>query len=195
MAGRENGKYDNLEDFIRRTGGDVINKKTLEALIKSGAMDTMGERGQMLANVEKMSLFLKEIEHKNTTKQMDMFSLGDQTGGNGLVLESADPMSFESRIKEEKSVIGMSISGDPLDGLTRYIEKKSLGLEHVKKFLKELEDVVVEEISLEEIEGENSQIETIEKDEPQPREDERKTKPIVQIIGYVDSIRKIQTKK
>jgi hypothetical protein len=50
-------------------------------------------------------------------------------------------MSFENRIKEERSVIGMCISGNPLDGLTRYIEKKSLGLNYVKTFLEELNNI------------------------------------------------------
>jgi DNA polymerase III alpha subunit len=35
LRGREAGRYTSLEDFIERTGSDVINKKTLEALIKS----------------------------------------------------------------------------------------------------------------------------------------------------------------
>jgi DNA polymerase-3 subunit alpha len=42
LRGREeDGPYISLEDFVKRTGSDVINKKTLDALIKSGAMDTL----------------------------------------------------------------------------------------------------------------------------------------------------------
>jgi DNA polymerase-3 subunit alpha len=60
----------------------VINKKTLDALIKSGALDTLGERGHMLANIERMSGYLREVEHKTTTKQMDMFELsGENNNG------------------------------------------------------------------------------------------------------------------
>jgi|GEM_PF-6896145 len=100
----------------------------------------------MLANVEKMSLFLKEIEHKTTTKQMDMFSLaGSISGHSGLILEECAPMTFENRIKEEKSVIGMSISGNPLDGMGRYITKKSIGLNYVKEFLDELNSIDTED--------------------------------------------------
>jgi DNA polymerase III alpha subunit len=100
----------------------------------------------MLGNVEKMSLFLKEIEHKTTTKQMDMFSLeGASPDHSGLILETCEPMTFENRIKEEKSVIGMSISGNPLDGLGRYIIKKSIGLNYVKEFLDELNAIDTED--------------------------------------------------
>ncbi len=204
LRGREAGRYVSLEDFIQRTGGDVINKKTLEALIKSGAMDGFWERGQMLGNVEKMSLFLKEIEHKTTTKQMDMFSLdGASPDHSWLILEACEPMTFENRIKEERSVIGMSISGNPLDGLDRYIIKKSIGLNYVKEFLDELNSIDTEDPLMAEEIGEISTeislpseaAESLVENQDIPPKKDQKQKPIVQIIGYVDSIRKIQTKK
>jgi len=93
----------------------------------------------------------------------------------------------------------MSISGDPLDGLKRYIEKKSLGLNKVHEFLKTLEEVIIDEPMAEaEINDGAEIISGDEKETDTPPEEERKEKqekPIVQVIGYVDSIRKIQTKK
>jgi len=201
---RENGNYTSLEDLVQRTGSDVINKKTLDALIKSGAMDTLWDRGHMLANMERMAWYLREVEHKNSTKQMDMFDLGEKTNnGGGLILQDAPPLSFEEKIREERNAIGMSISGDPLDGLKRYIEKKSLGLAKVQEFLKELEASITEDHILDdEVSDAGEIIQTPEKegeqDTPTIEEDvkkERKEKPIVQVIGYVDGIRKIQTKK
>lgn len=38
-------------------------------------MDTLGERGHMIANMERMAGYLREVEQKNMTKQMDMFDL------------------------------------------------------------------------------------------------------------------------
>jgi DNA polymerase III alpha subunit len=111
-------------------------------------------------------------------------------------------MSFEDKIREERNAIGMSISGDPLDGLKSYIEKKSLGLNKVQEFLTELEANITEEPVIEDEvsdAGEVVQVEEKEADETPPAEEEirkeRKEKSIVQVIGYVDSIRKIQTKK
>ncbi len=200
---REGGRYTSLEDFIERTGGDVINKKTLEALVKSGAMDSFWERWQMLKNVEKMSLYLKEIEHKTTTKQMDMFSLSsDAAWHSGLILEVCDPMGFEDKIREERSVIGMSISGNPLDWLGQYIQKKSIGLNYVQELLDELNNLdtedpmMAEEIGDISIENTSPDIsENDDSDAPPPPKKDQKQKPIVQLIGYVENIRKIQTKK
>lgn len=63
-------KFDSIEDFIERTGGDVINKKSLEALIYSGALDAFGERKSLLASIPKITTYLKEIEKKDKTSQM-----------------------------------------------------------------------------------------------------------------------------
>lgn len=162
-------------------------------------MDTMGERGHMLANMERMAGYLREVEHKTSTKQMDMFDLGTDITGSGLILESGTPMSFEEKIREERNAIGMSISGDPLDGLKRYIERKSLGLDKVKDFLAILEESITEEQIIDDEVSDAGEIITEEKEtETEPEEEqkkEKKEKPIVQIIGYVDTVRKIQTKK
>lgn len=201
LRGREEGgPYVSLEDFVKRTGSDVINKKTLDALIKSGAMDTLWERGHMLANMERMAAYLREVEHKTTTKQMDMFDLGGESNsGGGLILQEAQPLSFEEKIREERNAIGMSISWDPLDGLKRYIEKKSLGLDKVKEFLAELEASITEDhVVDDEVNDSGESLQSDEKESEQPEEElkkEKKEKPIVQVIGYVENIRKIQTKK
>lgn len=96
----------------------------------------------------------------------------------------------------------MSISGDPLDGLKRYIEKKSLGLSKVQEFLKTLEEAITDEPLIDSEVSDGGETITPEEketvDTPAAEEDVKKNKqekPVVQVIGYVDSIRKIQTKK
>ena len=110
-------------------------------------------------------------------------------------------MSFEDKIREERKAIGMSISGDPLDGLKRYIERKSLGLSKVQEFLKTLEETITEEAMIDDEVSDVSEVVSTEEKEntdTPPEEEtkkERQEKPIVQVIGYVDSMRKIITKK
>lgn len=146
-----------------------------------------------------MAGYLREVEHKTSTKQMDMFDLGEDITGSGLILDSAPPLSFEEKIREERNAIGMSISGDPLDGLKRYIERKSLGLDKVKDFLSLLEESITEEEMIDDVVSDLGEVVTEEKEADTDAEEEvkkeRKEKPIVQVIGYVDTVRKIQTKK
>ena len=49
---KQNGKYKSLEDFLTRIQDRNLNKKSLEALIKSGAFDNFGERGILIANMD-----------------------------------------------------------------------------------------------------------------------------------------------
>ena len=51
----------------------MINKKSLESLIYSGALDDFGERNSLLASIVKMTAYLKEIESKRETSQMGLF--------------------------------------------------------------------------------------------------------------------------
>ncbi len=70
-------KFSSLYDFIERTGSDVINKKSLESLIYSGALDSFGERASLLASILKMSAYEKELQSKRETSQIGLFDMTD----------------------------------------------------------------------------------------------------------------------
>jgi DNA polymerase-3 subunit alpha len=63
--------FENLEEFIEACGTEVINKKSLEALIKSGAMDTLWDRAQMFNSITEMIKFCKKDEKKNKHHKFD----------------------------------------------------------------------------------------------------------------------------
>jgi DNA polymerase III subunit alpha len=124
----KNNKFTSIDDLIDRTGGDVINKKSLESLIYSGAMDAFGERNSLLASIPKMTAYLKEIESKRETSQMGLFDwLGANThiGMHFELAKSKTEMTFEERMKWEKAMIGYPVSGHPLDGMHDFIRAKS----------------------------------------------------------------------
>ena len=56
-------------------------------------------------NMERMAWYLREVEHKTTTKQMGMFDLGGEQTGWGLILEDGKELSFEEKIREERNAI------------------------------------------------------------------------------------------
>ena len=68
-----NGKFKSISDFLDRIKHKNLNKKSMEALIKSGCMDEWGERGVMLANLEAMLLYNHEINKQNEN-QNSLFS-------------------------------------------------------------------------------------------------------------------------
>lgn len=163
--GRESGKYTSLEDFIARAGREVINKKSLEALILSGSLDEFGERGQLFKNIENIIKYSRADEKKKETNQIGLFDHIEDS--NNLELDKTQPYSFEEMIVWEKQVIGFPISGHPLDGLSRYIEKRSQNAKIMKMNFDEIENL--------------------------PEKDKSRN-TIVQVVGYVKDIRKMMTK-
>ena len=98
----KDAKFTSIDDLIERTGGDVINKKSLESLIYSGALDDFGERNSLLASIVKMTAYLKEIESKRETSQMGLFdglSADTHTGVHFELEKSKTEMTFEERMK------------------------------------------------------------------------------------------------
>lgn len=203
---REESPYTTIYEFIERNSGDVINKKALEALILSGALDHFGDRASLFASIGKMSAVQKENEKKQATSQIGLFDMGDHgTEHLRFSLEKAKPMTFEERIRGEKQSIGYGVSGHGLDGLKPYIDKRTIGMEHVaewRKKMSESERVVME---VEGEEGGESVVhvqQTPEKPTEEASEDKTGKKPTskkeamkrVRLIGLVTSVRHVQTK-
>jgi len=132
-------RFFSIEDIIERTGGDVINKKSLESLIYSGALDAFGERNSLLESIPKMTAHLKEIESKRETSQLWLFDMmWEDTASHGMhfELDSAPlPMTFEERMKWEKSMIWYPVSGHPLDGMRDFIQSKSKNIWPIYEWL------------------------------------------------------------
>ena len=141
----KDNKFTSIDDLIERTGGDVINKKSLESLIYSGALDDFGERNSLLASIVKMTAYLKEIESKRVTSQMGLFDgLGADThAGVHFELERAKTeMTFEERMKWEKAMIGYPVSGHPLDGTHEFIRSKSKNIGKIYEWLEKRKEAI-----------------------------------------------------
>jgi DNA polymerase-3 subunit alpha len=139
-------KFSSIEDIIERTGGEVINKKSLESLIYSWALDAFGERNSLLASISKMTSHLKEIESKRETSQLWLFdNIWDENMDHGMHFElitidsethkKIEPMSFEEKMKWEKAMIGYPVSGHPLDGMRDFIQSKSKNIWPIYEWL------------------------------------------------------------
>ncbi len=122
---KENGAYENLDDFLGRLGSQHLNKKSLEGLIKSGALDMFARRSVLLENVDKMLLYIKEIEQAKNAKQVNLFSLtNNENSLPGLVLREVTDFGDQQILSWEKEFLGLYVSEHPF---TEY-SKKFLGL-------------------------------------------------------------------
>ncbi|PIR38294.1 MAG: DNA polymerase III subunit alpha [Candidatus Zambryskibacteria bacterium CG10_big_fil_rev_8_21_14_0_10_42_12] len=136
---KRGGKFASLTDFLERVQDRNLNKKSLESLIKSGAMDEFGERGEMLENLDLLLAHNKEMQ-KNAG-QDSLF--GSLPGGNTLNLKPSEQASMEDKLSWEKELLGLYISGHPLDRIKDKLENGKVQLADLKKEGEEEQEVVV----------------------------------------------------
>lgn len=121
---RQEKKYESLDDFISRAWKEVINKKSLESLILSWSLDDFWNRWELFKNIENIIKFSREKDKIKTTNQIWLFD-NISWEKNEIKLEQFDDFSFEEKLFWEKEVLWFFVSGHPLDGLSRYISKRS----------------------------------------------------------------------
>ena len=114
------GEYKSIEDLCHRANLSGINKRVLESLIKSGALDSLGRRGALLSSIDRiLSLALRE-QRRRATGQSSMFDLFGQAvpvPGPELNLDT-DNISINERLAWEKELTGVYLSENPLSAIT-----------------------------------------------------------------------------
>lgn len=121
---KKNGVFASLNDFLSRVNNRSLNKKSLEALILTGALDRFGERGEMYANVELMLTFNKEQMAEKESAQESLFNLMGQSSTNTLNLTRTEPMPTIQKLTWEKELLGVYVSGHPLDEHQAELDKR-----------------------------------------------------------------------
>jgi DNA polymerase-3 subunit alpha len=111
---KKNGHFQNLEDFLTRLASSGLNKKSLESLTKCGALDSFGERNQMLASMDSMLSFAKSIQKEKEGGQTSFFGIiSSPFKGSGFKLKKAEPAPEITRLTWEKELLGLFISSHP----------------------------------------------------------------------------------
>lgn len=75
-----NGEYKDLEDFLNRVPSIVINKKTMENLVKSGAMDCFGKRSKLFKILPEILDYHQRRQAEKNTKQVSLFGSSSNSG-------------------------------------------------------------------------------------------------------------------
>jgi len=111
---KKNGYYKSLEDLLTRITDKDLNKKSLESLIKSGALDSLIKRGEALGNLNTILDFNKKIQNDKKSGQDNLFSgLPLDEPVFSLKLEEFPNISRSQRLSWEKSLLGLYLSDHP----------------------------------------------------------------------------------
>lgn len=110
---KNNGQYKDIEDFISRVSTKNFNKKSLDALIRSGALDSFGERGKLLANIEQLLEYNREIQKEIESGQSNLFSVSPEFTRPPLHLKEAEPISKKDKLQWERELLGLYVTEHP----------------------------------------------------------------------------------
>ena len=121
----KNGKYKSISDFIERVESKDLNKKSLESLIKCGALDAFGERNQLLGALEQMLSIARETQKARQNGQISLF--GGETAITTPSFHLPEVAAAEKRecLSWEKELLGLYISEHPLNRYKDYLSKKA----------------------------------------------------------------------
>ncbi|MEK7635085.1 MAG: DNA polymerase III subunit alpha [Patescibacteria group bacterium] len=139
---KNNGKFKSLEDFLTRIQDRNLNKKSLEALIKSGAMDAFGERGLLLFNMDTLLEYNKEAS--GNKDQDSLFGSLTASGEfSPIHLAPSETISPKEKLSWEKELLGLYVSGNPLDEFKEKLANQKTNIAKIKESSKEKDLVVV----------------------------------------------------
>ncbi|MDY4835097.1 MAG: DNA polymerase III subunit alpha [Frisingicoccus sp.] len=123
---KENGPFISLKDFIERLSGKEVNKRTIESFVKSGAMDGLHatRRQLMMVYVQVMDQVNQERK-KSMTGQMTLFDFVSDEDKAEFDVHYPNVGEYDKELKLafEKEVLGIYISGHPLEEYEKFLTK------------------------------------------------------------------------
>ena len=130
LRAREDGPFTSVEDFARRVSTSKFNRKAWESLIKSGAFDDMGNRSDLLFNLDSITSFASKLQKEAASGQTNLFGMlgGDDAASvqSTLHLQKA-PVKHDDkeRLMWERELLGLYISAHPLDRYETYLSEQT----------------------------------------------------------------------
>lgn len=148
------GKFTSFADLLDRVKHKNLNKKSLEALIKTGAMDAFGERGQLLFNMDEALEYNREGAKSASSNQDSLFALFEDQSAAAiptLRLKESPPAEMADKLSWEKELLGLYVSGHPLQKFKEKFEKSEHTIKGIREFAENAPVVVaglVEELKV-----------------------------------------------
>ena len=130
----DNGEYKTFDDFIFRTKQYGINKKAIEALVYSGALDGVpGNRKEKIESITKALDYATKRLKEDEIQQMNLFGEAKSTV-TGFSMAKAEDYTVDEKLEKEKEFLGFYFSAHPLDKYKELLEAyKSDTIEDIKE--------------------------------------------------------------
>lgn len=110
---KANGPYADLADCLSRVHDNAFNKKTLEALVKTGALDRFADRGLLAYNIDQLLLFNKHATRNEARNQVSLFEFAPTIIEEKVVLKHAPDVPKSELLGWEKELLGLYVTTHP----------------------------------------------------------------------------------
>ena len=109
---KEGGKFKDITDLCERVTSKDLNKRAIEALAKVGALDSFGHREQIVASMDNIISFIKNIKTEKMQSQNSLFGKNMLTRAT-ITLKKVNEISKKQELEWEKELIGLYVSDHP----------------------------------------------------------------------------------
>ena len=127
MEVEQNGPFKGLEDYVGRLSNKEANKRTIESFICSGAFDSFGYNRKQMLSIYPQIIEQASVDKKNAMSgQMSLMDFLGEEEKEDFKIKYPDVEEFskEELLAKEKEILGIYISGHPLDEYRDIIDKK-----------------------------------------------------------------------
>jgi DNA polymerase-3 subunit alpha len=143
LGERKNGPFESLLDFCRRVDLRVCNKRVIESLIQGGAFDTLsGHRAQLLGMLEETIASATKWRKERDDLQLHLFGFVEEPNWEVEIPDIA-PMSQSKQLELERELLGLYVSGHPLDAYGDMLEELDADKLHELAELPDHSEVIV----------------------------------------------------
>lgn len=141
-AREEVKKFKSLEDFFSTVNPRIANRKTVEALIKAGAFDSLDERAKLLANIDVLVAFGAKVHKDEMSGQADLFGAVDDLMHHSKPAlrldDSVGVVTQREQLQWERELLGVYLSQHPLEAFRQLLAEQAvafaeLSIEHHNK--------------------------------------------------------------
>ncbi len=124
FSARNEKLFSSLSDFIHRVDVSKVNRKTLESLVKAGAMDSFGRRAAMLSAFSGLLEDVHRTRRHVASGQVSLFDGGEEHTSSRFSLPDIPELSHAQLLSYEKELLGFYLTAHPLEAILEALPKE-----------------------------------------------------------------------
>ncbi|MEO7364398.1 MAG: DNA polymerase III subunit alpha [Candidatus Saccharimonadales bacterium] len=134
LRARDEAQFTSLEDFLTRVNSRIVNRKTIESLVKAGGFDRYADRSVLLHNIDMLLAFGSRVQKQASSGQVDLF--GSSSGNVQHISLELVPAPVQIDMREqllwERELLGLYLSQHPLAMFQTFLAEKTVPIRDLK---------------------------------------------------------------